>query len=113
MSSYSEYLSRKMQKTQKFVDTRPHRDAGHQTEIVKRLAASAVQENVVTCGVPKYGSGRTYNSDKLALQAEPQRKGCFSVYSVYCRTGCCANFDSCKYEGLSDFGGVLFVDGHA
>jgi hypothetical protein len=28
-----------------FVDTRPHRDAGHQTEIVKRLAASAVQEN--------------------------------------------------------------------
>lgn len=33
-----------MQKTQKFVDTRPHRDAGHQTEIVKRLAASGVQE---------------------------------------------------------------------
>lgn len=27
------------------VDTRPHRDAGHQTEIVKRLAASAVQES--------------------------------------------------------------------
>jgi hypothetical protein len=45
MSSYSEYLSRKMQKTQKFLDTRPHRDAGHQTEIVKRLAASAVQES--------------------------------------------------------------------
>lgn len=45
MSSYSEYLSRKMQRTQKFVDTRPHRDAGHQTEVVKRLAASAVQES--------------------------------------------------------------------
>ena len=45
MSSYSEYLSRKLQRTQMFVDTRPHRDAGHQTEIVKRLAASAVQEN--------------------------------------------------------------------
>jgi hypothetical protein len=45
MSSYSEYLSRKMQKTQKFIDTRPHRDAGHQTEIVKRLAAAAVQES--------------------------------------------------------------------
>ena len=44
MSSYSEYLSRKMQKTQKFLDTRPHRDASHQTEIVKRLAASGVQE---------------------------------------------------------------------
>lgn len=46
MSSYSEYLSRKMQKTQKFVDTRPHRDAGHHTEIVKRLAASGVQETL-------------------------------------------------------------------
>lgn len=45
MSSYSEYLSRKMQRTPKFVDTRPHRDAGHQTEIVKRLAASGVQES--------------------------------------------------------------------
>ena len=44
MSSYSEYLSRKMQRTQKFLDTRPHRDASHQTEIIKRLAASGVQE---------------------------------------------------------------------
>jgi hypothetical protein len=45
MSSYSEYLSRKMQRTQKFLDTRPHRDAGHQTEVIKRLAAAAVLEN--------------------------------------------------------------------
>jgi len=45
MSSYSEYLSRKMQRTPKFVDTRPHRDAGHQTEVVRRLAASTVQES--------------------------------------------------------------------
>ena len=44
MSSYSEYLSRKMQRTQMFLDTRPHRDAGHHTEILKRLAASGVQE---------------------------------------------------------------------
>jgi len=44
MSSYSEYLSRKMQKTQKFLDTRPHRYAGHHTEVIKRLAASGVQE---------------------------------------------------------------------
>lgn len=43
--SYSEYLSRKMQRTQKIVDTRPRRDAGHQTEIIKRLAAAGVQEN--------------------------------------------------------------------
>lgn len=33
-----------MQRLQKFQDTRGHRDAGHQTEIVKRLAASGVQE---------------------------------------------------------------------
>ncbi len=46
MSSYSEYLSRKMQKTRTFLDTRPHRDAGHHTEIVKRMAASGVQETL-------------------------------------------------------------------
>lgn len=45
MSSYSEYLGRMQQRMQKVQDTRPHRDAGHQTEIVKRLAASGVQEN--------------------------------------------------------------------
>ena len=45
MSSYSEYLNRQQQRLQKFVDTRPHRDAGHQTEVIKRLAASAVQES--------------------------------------------------------------------
>jgi hypothetical protein len=33
------------QRLQKVQDTRPHRDAGHQTEIVKRLAASGVQES--------------------------------------------------------------------
>jgi hypothetical protein len=45
MSSYSEYLGRMKQRLPKFVDTRPHRDAGHQTEVVKRVAASAVQES--------------------------------------------------------------------
>ncbi len=45
MSSYSEYLSRQQQRLQKFVDTRPHRDAGHQTEVVKRRAAAAVLES--------------------------------------------------------------------
>jgi hypothetical protein len=48
MSSYSEYLARKMQRTPKVLDTRPHRDAGHQTEIIKRLAASGVQEQKTT-----------------------------------------------------------------
>lgn len=48
MSSYSEYLSRKMQRTPKYIDTRPHRDAGHQTEVIKRLAASGTQEQKTT-----------------------------------------------------------------
>lgn len=53
MSSYSEYLSRQQQRLQKFVDTRPHRDAGHQTEVVKRRAAAAVLEstNPASAGV--------------------------------------------------------------
>jgi len=33
------------QRLGKVQDTRPHRDAGHQTEIVKRLAASGVQDS--------------------------------------------------------------------
>ena len=45
MSSYSEYLNRQKQRLPNYIDTRPHRDAGHQTEVVKRLAASGVQES--------------------------------------------------------------------
>lgn len=48
MSSYSEYLGRMKQRLQTVQDTRPHRDAGHQTEIVKRLAAAGVQEQKTT-----------------------------------------------------------------
>ena len=33
------------QRMQTVQDTRPHRDAGHQTEIIRRLAASGVQES--------------------------------------------------------------------
>lgn len=53
MSSYSEYLGRMKQRLPKVQDTRPHRDAGHQTEVVKRLAASGVQEskNPASAGV--------------------------------------------------------------
>jgi len=50
MSSYSEYLGRLKQRLPKVQDTRPHRDAGHQTEIVKRLAASGVQETATAVG---------------------------------------------------------------
>ena len=69
MSSYSEYLSRKMQKTQKFLDTRPHRDAGHQTEIVKRLAASAVQESKT----PVYSGNMMLNAPSTRVDA-PYKK---------------------------------------
>jgi hypothetical protein len=44
MSSYSEYLGRMKQRMIQYTDTRPHRDAGHQTEVVKRLAASGTLE---------------------------------------------------------------------
>jgi primosomal protein N' len=47
MSSYSEYLGRYKQRMVTITDTRPHRDAGHQTEIVKRLAASGNLETRV------------------------------------------------------------------
>jgi hypothetical protein len=46
MSSYSEYLGRLKQRLPKVQDTRPHRDAGHHTEVVKRLAASGVLETL-------------------------------------------------------------------
>lgn len=47
MSSYSEYLGRMKQRMVTITDTRPRRDAGHQTEIVKRLAASGNLETRV------------------------------------------------------------------
>ena len=47
MSSYSEYLGRYKQRMVTITDTRPHRTAGHQTEIVKRLAASGNLETAV------------------------------------------------------------------
>jgi len=47
MSSYSEYLNRMKQRLPNIVDTRPHRDAGHQTEIVRMLAASGNYETLV------------------------------------------------------------------
>jgi hypothetical protein len=47
MSSYSEYLGRLKQRIPQFIDTRPRRDAGHQTEVVKRIAASGNLETSV------------------------------------------------------------------
>ena len=50
MSSYSEYLNRQKQRLTVYKDTRPHRDAGHHTEIVKRLAAAGVLETATAVG---------------------------------------------------------------
>lgn len=61
MSSYSEYLNRMKQRLPTYTDTRPHRDAGHQTEIVKRLAASGNLESRVaatSCSNPLDASTR-------------------------------------------------------
>ena len=72
MSSYSEYLSRKKQRLPNIVDTRPHRDAGHQTEIIKRLAASGTLEvtnPVAACllplNAPSTASNSAYYQGKL------------------------------------------------
>jgi hypothetical protein len=71
MSSYSEYLGRQQQRMQKVLDTRPHRDAGHQTEIVRRLAASGTQEQrspatacVQTLNAPSTRSPSTFSIAK-------------------------------------------------
>jgi hypothetical protein len=45
--SYSEYLGRYKQRMVTITDTRPHRDAGHQTEIIKRIAAAGNLETAV------------------------------------------------------------------
>lgn len=45
--SYSEYLNRMKQRLPTYIDTRPHRDAGHHTEVIKRRAASQTQETKV------------------------------------------------------------------
>jgi hypothetical protein len=65
MSSYSEYLNGKKMGLPKIVDTRPHRDAGHQTEIVKRMAAAGTLENktpATACLLPLNAPSTAKNS---------------------------------------------------
>lgn len=42
MPSYSEWLGRKLQNEQKYLDTRPHRTAAHHTEVIKRGAVAVL-----------------------------------------------------------------------
>jgi hypothetical protein len=65
MSSYSEYLNRHKQRLPNIVDTRPHRDASHQTEIVRMLAASGNYETVV----PKTACTTVLNAPSTASSA--------------------------------------------
>jgi hypothetical protein len=78
MSSYSEYLNRQKQRLPNYIDTRPHRDASHQTEVVKRIAASLVQDSknplsaaVIVLNGPStqirsfYGKGHTVQDTTL------------------------------------------------
>ena len=65
MSSYSEYLNRHKQRLVKIVDTRPHRDAGHQTEIIRMQAAAGNYETVV----PKTACALVLNAPSTASVA--------------------------------------------
>ena len=65
MSSYSEYLNRMKQRLPNIVDTRPHRDAGHQTEIVRMRAAGRNYETVV----PKTACTTVLNAPSTASPA--------------------------------------------
>ena len=83
MSSYSEYLNRHKQRMVTITDTRPHRDAGHQTEIIRRLAASGNLETAVaktSCVLPLnapstrsaagYNHGGGHNVQDAAMYVE-------------------------------------------
>jgi len=65
MSSYSEYLNRHKQRLPNIVDTRPHRDAGHQTEIIRMQAAAGNYETVV----PKTACALVLNAPSTASAA--------------------------------------------
>jgi hypothetical protein len=84
MSSYSEYLNRKMQRTPKYIDTRPHRDAGHQTEVVKRLAAATVleQRNPSSAGNMKLNAPSTQVVSRYAKAHSVQDTALYNEYTA-------------------------------
>lgn len=78
MSSYSEYLNRFKQRLPNIVDTRPHRDASHQTEIVRMLAASGNYETVV----PKTACTVVLNTPSTASSANTVYGGGHNVQDM-------------------------------
>jgi hypothetical protein len=72
MPSYSEWLGRKMQNERKYLDTRPHRDAGHHTETLKRNATIVIDRRptglrvMPASGYTDYVGGREYRAATAA-----------------------------------------------
>ena len=80
--SYSEYLNRMKQRLPTYVDTRPHRDAGHQTEVIKRRAASQTLESKTPtpAGVLVLNGPST---QKTSFYAKAHTVQDISVYNAY------------------------------
>ncbi len=78
MPSYSEWLGRKLQNEQKFLDTRPHRTASHHTEVVKRAAVAVLDTRptgkpvVEASTYSDYVGGVAYRSGARANTKAPQ-----------------------------------------
>lgn len=78
MSSYSEWLGRKMQNERKYLDTRPHRDASHHTETIKRQATRVIDRRptglrvLPASGYTEYVGGVAYSAATRANTKAPQ-----------------------------------------
>lgn len=99
MSSYSEWLGRKIQNEQKYLDTRPHRDAGHHTETIKRQATVVIDRRptglrvMPASGYTDYVGGSGYNAGTAANTKTPQIEQVCTIVAEPVRInktpGCC------------------------
>lgn len=99
MSSYSEWLGRKMQNERKYLDTRPHRDAGHHTEVLKRQATRVIDRRptglrvLPASGYTDYVGGVAYGTATRANTKTPQIEQVCTVVAepthVNKTPGCC------------------------
>lgn len=78
MSSYSEWLGRKMQNEKKYLDTRPHQEASQYTETVKRQATIVINRRPTGLRVmpasayTDYRGGVEYRTATAANTKPPQ-----------------------------------------
>lgn len=70
MPSYSEWLGRKLQNEQKFLDTRPHRTAAHHTEVIKRSAVAVLDRRPTGKPVVEASTFTDYRGGFELRQAE-------------------------------------------